>query len=322
MFILESVFVFGFINYANAAPTDRSTGLVSGGEITCTTPSETVSISVGKGYVVDISSPDNPSTTSVTISAQTYNPAVVSGNIAIGVDSSGDIVELGGGWQDSWVRDYIILGSVSVMNNYVVAYHSSPQNVGYSGSQRAYDFMRMVIGPANLSGNDITADPEGNQEIFKSAGQVFMIGTNFHNDPSIPDIKSLSAIENLGTIKTIRHPVVPAIILLQIAPATIPTNKYDDGTGGSGASIPADQFVIQTIYAYTDGIYACALGQETFANMNKAEEAIVNQTMKLVEYPPMGNMVRLAYIIVQEGATDFTDEDKVKFIKANKFRNK
>ena len=320
--LFVSILILLVANIGYATPTDRSTGLVSGGEVTCTTPSETVNIAAGVGYIVNNSDPNSPTITTVTISAQTYNPVVALGSSILAANTSGTIVELSGTgvWQHSWSRDYVLLGSVIVANNYVIAYHSAPQNVWVGGIQRAHDYIRHVIGPANILGNDITPDHEGNQEIFKSAGEIFLTGSNFHNDPSTPDIKALSAIENLGTIKTIRHQAAPAIIMLQIAPATIPTDKYDDGTGGSGASIPADKFVIQTVYAFTDDIYACALGQETFASMKKAEEAVICQTMKLTEYPPMSNMVKLAYIIVQEGTTDFTDTDKVKILKADKFR--
>ena len=178
------------------------TGLLSGGEMSLNAVpplfSTTLDITAGSGQVVDYSDPTSVILTPVSWDA--YNASSTNGvyiptpaNLAndgtyvLAVDSSGTISEIvitAISTQDT--SDKIMIGAYVANGGVVVAIFATPFNTGYGGETTATDFIRNVIGPANIEGNVFGANG-ANLNLDLVGGRVFLIGSNFRTNTKTPD---------------------------------------------------------------------------------------------------------------------------------------
>jgi len=170
--------------------TSATTGLLEGGEITQAGPT-TLSWTAGKGFHTDYTDPTNPIVTRVSWGAVIgYTPVNVAtaGQYIMAYDKTGSIVEF-----DTVditarkIRDYIIFGGYATTGSLITLISTSAINIGYDGFFSFKDFMRDVIGPANITGNVISANG-ANLKIDNNGGAFFIIGSNFRDDKEITAI--------------------------------------------------------------------------------------------------------------------------------------
>ena len=299
----------------------QNTGLVSGAVISKAS-STTLDISPGTGYVADYSDPANPTTTPVTYAGVTgYTPVnlATDGLFVIGINASGALVELGiQSVTNQDERDYLLIGVYIAFGGVVDRAVPVPFNLGYNAAVTARDFIRDVIGPANVIGNLISANGT-NLNINTSGGIIFIIASNFRNNPEIPDELPIAAGSAISFYRVFRA-ASPSVQLSQDGPLTTFVNpdKWDDGSG-TLADVPVNDFTIQVIYA-TPGAHYVVYGQEVFNTMDNAETALIYGALTFDEYPTLQSLVQRSFLIVREGTTDLTNTSDAQFFDAGKFR--
>lgn len=299
----------------------QNTGLTSG-MVLSKASSTTLDISAGTGYIADYSDPALPVVTPINFAGITgYTPVnlATNGLYVIGITSSGSIVEFGVqavSTEDG--RSHILIGVYIAVGGVVDRTLPVPFNIGYNAAVTAIDFIRDVIGPANVIGNLISANG-ANLNLNTTGGIVFIIASNFRNDPKIPDELTISAAAGFSFYRVFRQ-ASPSTQLGQDGPLTtlINPDKWDDGSG-TLANVSVNDFTVQVIYA-TPGAHYVVYGQEVFNTISDAETALQAGALAFDEYPTLQALVQRSFLIVREGTTDLTDSSDAKFFDAGKFR--
>ena len=299
----------------------QNTGLTSGAVLTKASD-VTLDISAGTGYVADYSDPANPVTTLVNYPGISgYEPVnlATNGLFVVGINANSNIVEFDvQAVSNGDIRDNMLIGVYIALEGIVDRAVPVPFNLGYNSAITAIDFIRDVIGPANVIGNLISANGT-NLSLNTTGGTVFIIASNFRNDPKIPDKLLISAGEAFPFYRLFRE-ASPSTQLAQDGPFTTFTNpdKWDDGSG-TLVDVSVNDFTVQVIYA-TPGIHYVVYGQEVFNTMSDAETALLDGTLVFDEYPTLQSLVQRCFLIVREGTTDLGNAADAAFFDAGKFR--
>ncbi len=299
----------------------QTTGLTSGAVITKASDT-TLDISPGTGYISDYSDPANPTVIPVTFGGVTgYTPANLGadGTFIVGIDSSGSLIELSSGFSNQDKQDNILIGIYIANSGSILTTVDAPFNLGYDGTVTARDFIRDVIGPANIVGNIIS--PNGaNLNLDTNAGTIFIVAGNFRNNPEVPDEISISSQAAFPFVRVYRQ-ASPSNQLANTGPpgTSVDPDQWDDGSG-TLVSVPVNDFTIPVVYVAPNGSYWVAFGQEVFNTMANAEAALLNGTLSFEEYPFQQGIVRRCFFIVRQGATDLSNTSDAKFFADGKFR--
>ncbi|MCK5611497.1 hypothetical protein KAR91_57030, partial [Candidatus Pacearchaeota archaeon] len=302
------------------AQTVQTTGLLKGGEISIASAT-TLNWTAGKGLHTDFTDPTNPIVTKVAWDAVAgYTPVNVAtpGQYIIAYDKTGAIEEFDTVDINARnIRDLVIFGGYATVGNYITLISTAAVNIGYDGFFSFKDFMRDVIGPANVEGNIISANG-ANLSINNSGGTFFIIGSNFRNDKEITDERPVSPGTAVYFSRVFRE-APPSTKLQTDVPGivnVIDPTKWDDGSG-TLQTITGNKYSVQVVYLTPDGHHIVAFGQETFNTAAGAEEAVLTSALSYEEYPLLERFVRRAFIIVQSNETDLTN---AMFLPEGKFR--
>ena len=299
----------------------QNTGL-TGGMVLSKASDTTLDISAGTGYVADYSDPATPITTPVNFAGVAgYTPVnlATDGLFVVGITVSGSIVEFdvqAVSAQNG--RDNILIGVYIAVGGIVNRTVPVPFNLGYNAAVTAIDFIRDVIGPANVMGNLIGANG-ANLSLDTTGGTIFIIASNFRNNPSIPDELTIPTAAAFSFYRVFRQ-VSPSTQLGQDGSLTtvMNPNKWDDGSG-TLADVSNNDFTVQVVYA-TPGAHYVVYGQEVFNTISDAETALQAGALTFDEYPTLQALVQRCFVIVREGTTDLSDTADAKFFDAGKFR--
>ena len=284
----------------------QPTGLIAGGLITNPNPF-VLDWTAGSGRITDYTDPTNPIIHEISWNAVTgYSPTHIgtSGQYIITYNSNGDIEELlGADIGPELIRSNIVLGGFSVMGPYIFRVVPNALNLGYGLLNSFKDFMRDVIGPANIRGNIFSANGT-NLKLDKNAGVIFIIGSNLRNSTTVTDELTLP----LGTAVTfsrVGRQAPPSQDMLPDGAGMVdeinPT-LWDDG---SGVFQPVgNKYSIQVVYIMPDGGVIVAYGQQLFNQESAAQQALSQGTLEYEEYPILFNFVRRTFIIIQGSETN------------------
>ncbi|MCP3921272.1 MAG: hypothetical protein GY714_01675 [Desulfobacterales bacterium] len=298
----------------------QTTGLLQGGVISISSPG-TVDWTSGKGQVVDYTDPENVIITDVEWDAvSNIIPAHIGtdGTTLFGYDSTGSIEQrLSTAVTIEDAHNIIWFGSATHLSSTLVSVITAPGNLGYDGIGSFTDFVNLIIGPANVDGN--VYGPNGtNLNIDVVGGNAFMLASNFRNNTTVPDIVTLASDTALTFRKCYRSAGAGASIVYDgAATTTIDPTQYDDGSG-TLQSVTAGYFTIQRIFRSRAGGTLVAYGQEEFASLALALEALGSESF--VEKSPLPFTLFRSSLIVQESATDLSDTAEAEFFEQSSFR--
>jgi len=298
----------------------QTTGLISGGILTRPTY-VTLSWTAGNGYVTRYTNPNNPDVIEVSWDAvASYTPVNLGnpGQYLLAYDETGTLSELPVVEFDAEAgRRHIVIGGFSTISGIIARISASSITLGYDGFFSFKDFLRDVIGPANIDGNIISANG-ANLTLYNSGGLVYILGSNFRNDSEITDERAVTLESGFYFSRVLREAAPSTKITADgsgIVNVIDPT-KYDDGSG-TLQTISGNRYSVQVVYITPDGEYVVAFGQETYNTESLAEEAVLSGALPYEEYPLLQRFVRRAYLVVKSSETDLNNSI---FIPEGKFR--
>lgn len=305
-----------------AARRVQSTGILSGGLIS-EASSTTIDITAGTGVVVDFADPTDPVLTEVSWEDQ-FGVAIdnigTNNSTVIAFDANGDIQQVVltdfGAVQR---RDLIGVGVALHLGGAIVDIYTAPENLGYCIPTSSEDFIREVIGPANISGNVFS--PNGaNLSMDNSGGDLFELGINFRNNVKLPNQRTQAPAVAASFIRVYRQ-ADPAIGMIFDAPppgvTVINPTQWDDGSG-TLQTVPEGNWTIQRIFIDHNGLILVAYGQALYSTVSAALAAMGADVFQ--EKSPLPWSTFRGYLVVEAAASDLSDSTEAQFHEAASFR--
>lgn len=295
-----------------------ATGVVAGGEMTIGTDPAKIDVAGGAGLVVNnYTNALAPVVTPVTwgaFPAVTLTYLATDDETAIGINSSGAIVQSNIQFSDADRRDIIVIGTVGHATRTAVDYVIyEPAYIADSMAQ-FMDFME-AFGAFNIEGNEFSANG-ANLKINKSAGKTFDSGSNYSHDRKAPNVHASDAFP--AALFTTYHKDALGDWIQAAYTDTIDPANYDTGTGL--AAVPAGKWTIQAIFYYApldDSAYNVDIqyGQAVYDTKDAAKSAINN----IIDVNPFlaYNTFR-GWLLVQQGATALNNTAQAEFVPAGK----
>lgn len=290
--------------------TIQTTGILEGGLITAGS-AVTLNWTAGEGVITNYSDPVNATTKRVSWGAVNgYSPTHLgtTGQWIITYNENGEIEELPAtDIGPELIRSNIVIGGFSTYGPYVFRVVDNAINLGFNGFNSFKDFIRDIIGPANIHGNTLTANGT-NLSLDTDGGEIFILGSNFRNSTINTDELTIAP----GTAITFSRVFRQASPSTDISPDgagmvdVINPTKWDDGSGVL-QTVPINDYTVQVMYLMMDGGYVLCYGQEVFAKQSAAEEAVYQGSVSFEEYPVLQKFVRRCFLIVKGNETDLNN---------------
>ena len=284
-----------------SADVSQPTGIISGGDIIQNTAT-TFNIESGEGIVNF-----NGVVTRVTWNDKN-NISTVPGTPqnAILIDKDGDLVILQQTPTASEIREYILLGGISLVGTNIQAIVTdsfSAVNVGASLVDLAES-----LGVFNTNGNVFSANGT-NLNIDKTAGSIFSLGSNFQTNPNSPNIVQIP------------QAIAPIFLRFTQTGATASSNEIDSlnyDVGGVVTLIPGggpNSYTVQRIYIAGSGQIVVEYGQTTYATLTDAKNGIGVDPHVSILGP---TLLLRCFLILARGTVDLSDPLN-EFVEAGKF---
>jgi hypothetical protein len=292
------------------------TGLIQGGTITLNADPTKFNIASGFGYIIDNwSDPTIPNFTTVAWNASSaitdlYIGSYISTDLFI--DKNGALVQQTARVSQNDLRDYIFLGRTVHPNLSTITTVASLPHVR-TNLPLLVDDLIAAIGVINISGNVIS--PSGtNLSLKRSAGSIFRLGSNFTNNPKIPNTINLNSADPVSLLYRYRNG--SGGYATQTSRTTINPTQWDDGSGIL-QTIPNKYYSIQRVYQFTTGLTYITYGQAIYNSLVTASEAINSENPDIDAQ--LNDACLLVYMIVREDTVDLTNNLEAKIINAGKF---
>lgn len=301
------------VSHTEALSTGLSTGIADGGDLSIGTPTSTVTISAGQGYIVDATtSPTAPTITKVTWSAftnQSLTYLATSPVTYLSIDSSGALQQSTTVWTQAEVKNRIIIGVAQHLNNSAVDLVCGRQKPSGNNFTLLTDLIE-AFGSINVSGNVYSANG-ANLYVDRSAGSILCPGCNWINSRTSPN----RATQSGDTSTSITY-VLSDNTVVSVAGTSIDPSKYDDGTS-TPATVSTNKFTIQRIYTQPNGNTIVQYGPAEYNTLDAARAALPYETYTQASLLNLNGLLR-AYLIVKQGCTDLSDTSLAEFVVASK----
>lgn len=284
-----------------------SSGVLTGGVLSTGAGAAQYSISDGTGIIVDI----DGTTTSVSWSGKTnITPTNIATNLLtwVAIDSGGNVVESVTPWTPAQCRDYVCLGVVVHVDLANVDAVNNEQQVAYNPISAVYD-LAGAIGFININGNVFSANG-ANLTLNKSAGTMWVKGSNYNNDPDNPHRKTLNGLTGLTFQYRYSDGSNGA------TGTNVDPNNLDDGAGGLTA-VSNNHWSIQRIYSFVSNNVKIQRGVEEFASLQSAIDGLQAEAY-VTEQSIRDNGLLRGWLIVKKNATVLNGSEAY-FIEASKF---
>jgi hypothetical protein len=293
--------------------TGLGTGVSEGGILAIGVPNTTFSISDGFGFIVDsFTTPDEPTITRVEWSGLTNIPVTAIGAqlvTFVSIDSAGTVLQQGTRWTQDQYRDEIIIGAILHPDLATVTGVSDEQHPAADATGQTSDIMH-ALGFLNVNGNVYGPNAAADLTFDKSAGEILAEGANYPTDPKNPHIVSLAQLLGLTFTYRFQNGVAGA------TGTDIDPDIWDDG--GVSTAVPNNRWTVQRIYSFTNNDVEIQPGQFLYTSKDQAQDAIPSEAFVTEPLAANEGLLR-GFLIVQEGATDLTDDTTAVFLAANKF---
>lgn len=260
----------------------------------------TVAIPAGTGRIIAPGARDETGAFEVSWSAQNVGMAYLASSWStyIAIDVSGNVVQLSGAFQSSYVRDYIILGIVTHIGGSVTSAKTTPTIYG-DASYAAYD-VAAVLRNTILTGGRLSPNAANPLSIDIESGTLFNVGSD-PNEPNSPNVDEFAA----RTAPSF-FPITGASTS-EASTDDVPVTMYDPGGTGSVTAIPGvTTAVIHRLYQLSDQLLLL-YGQNTYADLETAKSSIQIDTSASNIPSKLADATLLGYIIAQRDCTDLSD---------------
>jgi len=283
----------------------NSTGISYGGITSINADTAKFDVTAGSGYIYSDATSATGSSETVTWTAKTAQ--VVTGGDGITylylASNNDTIVQTSVAPTRETRRTRIYLGRLIVSGGVIVAAEDDRDFIRQGISQLRD--MSEAIGKVKLNGLVVTANG-ANLLLDHSAGTFFDFGNNGQSDPHTKDI-------SVNTGFTFRYRTQSTDEGGDIT--AIDPNNYD--VGGVVTAMTNNKFQIQEIILFTSGNIRIQYGQNQYSTLEDAKAAIATRTF--TQNPASADGTRIAYLIVQDGATDLSNASSAVVITTNKF---
>ena len=287
------------------------TGLISGGNFTINADPTKFDTDEVKGIIVDNSDPDNYLVTPVTFPATVGIVNILTGILThIVIDVTGTLSQA-----DRTIDrelDNIDVGTIFNSGGVGALYINESRTI-YSTAQAAQAMMTSVGGQAIES---VVYTPGAtNLTMDATAGKVLSQGRNAPTDPSRPDISDIAAAVPVPVGKFFKVWLTSSGTVLNADTSTneIDPNQYNP-LGDTLVAVPTGKFTVQRMYAFGgSNVKSHYYGRTLYNSKEEALQAFDSSdefTENIGTFPGAFT----AYIIVQEGITDWSDPDTFKII--------
>ena len=310
-----------------------TTGLLHGGVLSTVTGSTTFSLTSGSGIILSY----NASTGSDPYPTVNYLswPAYVSQSLTyvtsslityIGINPTGGIIQQTSPFTLSTDSDYITIGRVLHQSGSVTNGVSTQPIVSYGTNHWQDDFTR-AFGPLKVSGH-ILAASGSTLGITKTAGDSYVIGRNYTNNPNNPNNIS-SANDTAVTVSKIYRAYVSGSTLRldtgvnNAGYTTIDPAQYNNN--GTLASVGASEASIQRVYWYPNTVsraFTVYYGSAVYADppggtnaLDVAQQNIASENFVEGENTA-GAAILVGYILALGNATNLSNTAQARFIQA------
>jgi hypothetical protein len=293
--------------------TGLGSGVSEGGDLAIGVPNTTFSIADGFGFIVDsFTVPDEPTITRVEWSGLTNIPVTAIGAqlvTFVSIDSAGTVLQQGTRWTQDQYRDEIIIGAILHPDLATVTGVADEQHPAADATGQTSDIMH-ALGILNVNGNVYSPNAAANLTFDKSAGEMLSEGANYPTDPKNPHIVSLAQLLALTFTYRFQTGVAGA------TGTDIDPDIWDNG--GVSTAVPNNRWTVQRIYSFSDNSVEVQPGEFLYTSNDAAQDAIPSEAFVTEPLAANEGLLR-GFLIVQEGATDLTDDTTAVFLAANKF---
>lgn len=281
-------------------------------DITIVDPN-TIFVPGGTGRIVRPSSRDLSGVSEVSWISQNVAITGMSGSwtTVIGVNSTGQIVQLTGGLNAAWARENILLGTVVHVNGQINAVFTRPAIYG-DMSYAAYDLTVMFHNQL-IRGGRILGNATNPLHLDIESGALFSLGADSDeiNSPNIVDFPTQIGISFFPITGTSG---------VGAATQIVPVTTYDPNGAGVVSAVPggASTTVIHRLY-FMAGVFVLQYGQTTYANLETALNQIEVDNSVNKPATRLTNATLLGYIVVQKDCTDLKNVAQARLVSKGGF---
>jgi hypothetical protein len=316
-------------SYSTATSTgnqNASTGILVGGELSASIGGTTFSISSGVGQIVTQIAVSSGISTIITPISWDAFTSVTPTNLTtqpftyIYIDANGTLQQQATPFTDAQYKNSIVIGHLCHINLSTINLVTSDQNVAYGTPTRLLELIQ-TFGPIKKEGLVLSANGS-NLRVNRSAGEGFIIGSNYQTDQFDPDKIVISAKTPSLLCRIYRNGSGGYVFDNNNGSYynNIDPTKYDNGSG-TLQTVNNNQWTIQRLYTFPsapDDII-CYYGTQIY---NSQGDAIDNIPYEPFSEAPITslNSIFLGYVIVRGGASNLSSLGDATFIQAGLFR--
>lgn len=215
----------------------------------------------------------------------------------IGVNVSGEIVQLPGSIDPEWARSNVILGYVTHISGEIDSISNNPSVFGEL-PYASYDLM-MGLRNTTIDGCVVYPSTTEGLNLAITAGTKFLFGGSPNN------LNSQNYVDVPAQDGLAMFPVTGNSSVGEMGMA-IPVTKYNPGGGSSVEDIPGgpDTSTIFRLFQLGDS-YILMYGQNTYPDLNAAKLGLYSEPVVIPS--KLSNATFLAFIAVRKSATDLSD---------------
>jgi hypothetical protein len=225
-------------------------------------------------------------------------------------DNVGTVYETNTAPTPSSLRSRIFLGEVIVSGGNVIRVDDYPV-IDQAISNQFYD-LGNAVGVVNITGNRLSANGT-NLSLNKSAGTLFVLGVNFHADPTNPHYTSISS----GTAFTFQHMTQTAETGSNVT--VISPSNYDNAGTVTAIAGSANQATNMRVYLFPNGDIRVAYGQVIYTTLAAAVAGISTSTFVTNPRVTAEKGIMIGVLSVTKGCTALNDSATAVFTPVSKF---
>lgn len=262
----------------------------------------TIEVPEGTGYVIN---PDTGSTF-VSWAAQSVVLTGVTSSWAttIAVNAAGTITQLAGNVDESWARNYVILGVAVHPLGVVTSILNAPSilgNVAYGMYDLAMVARNMAISGGQISGNALDA-----LSFDMAARRVFYYG----GTPN--DFDAVNFVDYPEVVGVRFFPITGASTA-EASTFDVPVGMYDPLGAGTPVAIPGDANASTVFRLYEmGGTFFLLYGQNVYPSLDAAVVAIGTEPLVMPE--KLSNATLVGVIATKKSTTDLKDTDSTQLV--------
>lgn len=296
----------------------QSSMILSGFDVTITLPN-TVNISAGAFAICDATNLIDPDTPIIRVGSQSVaiTGVNVKGYTSLQIDENGTVFQtlnnMPSAKSQITMPRFCVVTHLEGNGNLDVGGVNPYWTVGQNPSSRFNNFLDFL----GFIKNGISLFPSvnANLQIGNGVGQILAAGLDGNVDPLSPDLQVFPEQLTISFMKLVTRNDLITGYATAINPTLWDNNGTLQAVGGGTSNC-----TIQYVYATLAGLVAVHYGQNVYANLTVAREALFKGEDSFIENPILEKTaIQIGYIIVEHTATNLTDTDQALFILTNRF---